>query len=147
VAVLSGCSDGQPTFPTGEVSGTVTYQGERISQGQIKFISKDTGNFATAAIKDGSYTVKAPLGMCKIEIQVQSTEIGAVPPQVPPQLKAMVEAKKKEMRDKGMQVPDELPQGTKGAAINLPDKYKSADTSGLEFEVKAGTQTKEWDLH
>jgi hypothetical protein len=143
VAVLSGCSGGQQTFPTGEVSGTVTYGGERISQGKITFISTETGNFGLAAINDGSYTVKAPLGMCKIEIQVQSTENQYT---IPPQQRKMVESKMKELREKGVKVPDQPLEGAKAPTIKLPEKYKSADTSGLQFDVQAGTQTKNWDL-
>jgi len=52
----------------------------------------------------------------------------------------------KAMKEKGMNVPDEPPQVAKRTTINLPEKYKFADKSGLEFEVKAGTQTKDWEL-
>ncbi len=147
LAVLSGCSGGaggQRAFPTGEVSGTVMYKGNRISLGKITFISTGgTGDFGSAGINDGYYTVQAPLGLCKIEIQVQSDENKyAVTPQ---QLK-MIKSKMKAMRDQGKNVPDEPPQVTKRPIIDLPDKYKFAEKSGLEFEVKAGKQTKEWDL-
>jgi hypothetical protein len=144
LAVFSGCSGGKGTFPTGEVSGTVTYKGKPIFLGKITFISTGVeGNFGSAIINDGAYTVKAPLGLCKIEIQMQSDENKyAVTPQ---QLK-MIKAKMKAMRDQGMKVPDEPPQVTKRPTVSLPEKYKFADKSGLEFEVKAGSQTKEWDL-
>jgi hypothetical protein len=143
LAVFSGCSGGQ-AFPTGEVSGRVTYKGEPISLGKITFISTGgTGNFGTGIINDGSYTVKAPLGPCKIEIQLQSGENKYA---VTPQQMKMIKSKMKAMKDKGVKVPDEPPQVTKRPTIDLPEKYKFADQSGLEFEVKAGKQTKEWDL-
>ena len=50
------------------------------------------------------------------------------------------------IRPDRVKVPEEQPQVTKRPTIDLPDKYKFADQSGLEFEVKAGKQTKEWDL-
>jgi hypothetical protein len=144
LAVFSGCSRGQRTFPTGEVSGTVTYKGERISLGKITFISTDgTGNFGSDIINEGKYTLKAPLGLCKIELQIQSDENKFA---VTPQQMKMIKSKMKAMKEQGMNVPDELPQVTKKTTINLPEKYKFADQSGLEFEVKAGTQTKDWDL-
>jgi hypothetical protein len=145
LAVFLGCSsDGPRTFPTGEVSGTVKYKGQPISLGKITFISKGgTGDFGTGAINDGAYTVKAPLGPCKIEVQMQSDENKNT---VSPQQLKMIKAKMKAMRDQGMKVPDELPQVTKRTAVNLPEKYKFADRSGLELEVKEGKQTKEWDL-
>jgi hypothetical protein len=145
LAVFSGCSsDGPRTFPTGEVSGTVKYKGEPISQGKITFITKGgTGDFGSGTINDGAYTVKAPVGLCKIEIQIMSDENkGAVPPE---QMK-MVKAKMKALRDQGVKVPDEPLQATKKPTVNIPDKYKIADQSGLELEVKAGKQTKDWEL-
>ena len=142
LAVFSGCSGGEP-FPTGEVSGTVTYKGERISLGKITFISTgEEGYFGSDIINDGSYTVKAPLGLCKIEIQMQSGENKYA---VSPQQFKMMRGKMKQMREKGMNVPDG-PTLAKRTTINFPAKYKVADRSGLEFEVKAGKQTKEWDL-
>jgi hypothetical protein len=64
---------------------------------------------------------------------------------VSPQQMKMIKAKMKAMKDQGMKVPDELPV-TKKSNFSLPDKYKMADKSGLELEVKAGKQTKDWDL-
>ena len=140
---FAGCSSGLRTFPTGEVSGKITFKGEPISLGKITFITTgSTGDFGTGIINDGAYTLDAPLGLCKIEIQMQTDENkGAVPPQ---QMK-MIKAKMKAMKDKGMKVPDELPV-TKKTTFNLPEKYKFADKSDLQFEVKAGKQTKDWDL-
>ena len=142
LAVSSGCSSG--TFPTGEVSGTVKFKGEPISQGKITFISTDgTGNFGSDIINDGLYKIKAPLGLCKIEIQVQSDENKYA---VSAQQMKMIKAKMKAMKAQGMNVPDEPPQAMKGPKINLPEKYKVADQSGLEFDVKSGTQAKDWEL-
>jgi hypothetical protein len=133
LAVFSGCSGGQ-TFPTGEVSGTVKYKGEPISLGKITFISTGReGNFGSAIINDGSYTVKAPLGPCRIEIQVQSDENKYA---VSPQQMKMIKSKMKAMKEKGMNVPDEPPQVAKRTTVNLPEKYKFADKSGLEFEER-----------
>src|SRR5207245_9040760 len=123
---------------------TVKYKGEPSSQGKITFITKGgTGDFGTGTINDGAYTVKAPVGLCKIEIQIHSDEKKGA---IPPQQMQMVKAKMKAMRDQGMKVPDEPLQVTKKPTIDLPEKYKVADRSGLEFEVKSGKQTKEWDL-
>jgi hypothetical protein len=122
----------------------VKYKGEPISLGKITFISTDSaGNFGSGIIHDGSYTLKAPLGRCKIEIQVQSDENKYA---VSPQQMKMIKSKMKAMKDKGVNVPDEPPQATRRPTVDLPEKYKFADQSGLELEVKAGTQTKEWDL-
>jgi hypothetical protein len=145
LAAFSGCSGGgERTFPTGEVSGTIKYKGEPISQGKVTFISKGgTGDFGSGAITDGAYTVKAPQGLCKIEIQIQSDENKYA---VTPEQMKMIKSKMKQMKDQGMNVPDEPPQLAKRPTVDLPQKYKIADQSGLEFEVKSGKQTKDWDL-
>lgn len=143
LAVFVGCSGGG-TFPTGEVSGTIKYKGEPISLGKITFISTDgTGHFGTGIINDGSYTARAPVGLCKIELQIQSDENKYA---IPPQQMKMIKAKMKAMKEQGKNVPDEPPQATKRMTHDLPDKYKFADKSGLEFKVEKGKQTKEWDL-
>src|SRR5437763_123836 len=107
-AIFSACSSGGPrTFPTGEVSGKVTYKGEPISLGKITFISTGgTGDFGTGIINDGSYTLKAPVGLCKIEIQIQSDENKYA---VTPQQMKMIKSKMKAMRDQGKNVLDEPP--------------------------------------
>src|SRR5262249_58090256 len=121
-----------------EVSGTVKYKGEPISLGKITFISAgESGDFGTGTINDGSYTVKAPLGPCKIEIQIDSEENKYA---VTPQQMQMIKSKMKAMKEKGMNVPD-APVVTKRTTVNLPEKYKFAKSSGLEFDVKDGTQT------
>jgi hypothetical protein len=138
-----GCTPGPRTFPTGEVSGKVTFKGEPISLGKITFISTGaTGDFGTGIINDGAYTLDAPLGMCKVEVQMQTDDNKYA---VSPQQMQMIKAKMKAMKDQGMKVPDEIPV-TKKSNFTLPDKYKMADKSGLEFDVKAGKQPKDWDL-
>jgi hypothetical protein len=141
--VFAGCSSGGRTFPTGQVSGKITFKGEPISLGKITFISTgEAGDFGTGIINDGVYTLLAPLGPCKIEVQLQSDENKYA---VSPHQMKMVKSKMKAMRDKGMKVPDDVPV-TKKSTINLPDKYKFADKSDLVFEVQSGKQTRDWDL-
>jgi hypothetical protein len=143
LTAFAGCSSGGRTFPTGEVSGKVTFKGEPISLGKITFITTGpTGDFGTGIINDGVYTLDAPLGLCKVEIQMQTDENKYA---VPPQQMKMVKAKMKAMKDQGMKVPDDLPV-TKKSTFTLPDKYKMADKSGLTLDVKDGKQTMDWDL-
>ncbi len=140
---LTGCSRGSRTFPTGIVSGKVTFKGEPISLGKITFITKEgSGDFGTGIINDGAYTLDAPLGLCKIEIQMQTDQNKYA---VSPQQMKMIKSKMKAMKDQGMNVPDEPPV-TKRSTFTLPEKYKYADKSGLEFDVKTGKQTWDKDL-
>jgi hypothetical protein len=144
LALALGCSKSGHNYPTGEVSGTVKYKGEPISQGKIMFLSTgQDGYFATGQITDGKYNVPdAPAGKCRIEIQPQSKEnVGAIPPQ---QMR-MAKAQLAKMKAEGKQVPDEL-QKTKRPTVDFPKKYMTAQTSGLEMDVQKGKQTKDWDL-
>jgi len=143
LTVIAGCSSNGRTFPTGEVSGKVSFKGEPISYGKITFISTGaTGDFGTGIINDGAYTLDAPLGPCKVEMQMQTDENKYA---VSPQQMKMIKAKMKAMKDQGMKVPDELPV-TKKSSFSLPEKYKMAEKSGLVLDVKTGKQTKDWDL-
>jgi hypothetical protein len=147
LAASSGCgSRSGRTYAMGEVSGTVKYKGQPISEGKITFISTGAeGDSGTGAIIDGEYAVpNAPAGMCRIEIHIQTNEnLYAINPQ---QMK-MMKSQMAKMKAQGMQVPDEQElKSAKKSTIDLPAKYKSAKTSGLELDVKTGKQTKDWDL-
>src|SRR5262245_30069125 len=103
LAVFSGCSGGQ-TFPMGEVSGTVKYNGQPISLGKITFISTGgAGHFGSGIINDGSYTLQAPLGPCKVEVQIQTDDNKYA---VTPQQMKMIKSKMKQMKEQGMNVPE-----------------------------------------
>src|SRR5262249_38748420 len=91
LAAIAGCSSSGRTFPTGEVSGKITFKGEAISLGKITFISTGaTGDFGTGIINDGVYKLDAPLGPCKIEVQMQTDETKY---SVSPQQMKMIKAK------------------------------------------------------
>jgi hypothetical protein len=69
VLVVSGCGDAGP--PMGEVTGTVTVDGEPAQEGAISFYPTDgKSSTAGAAIKGGRYTAQVPVGESKVEIRV-----------------------------------------------------------------------------
>jgi hypothetical protein len=124
-AVLSaGCTGGG----TGTVKGKITVNGNPLPSGLITFESQ-TGkkNAYAAAIRDGMYeTDQIPSGPCKITVvhsAIPAPESGG----------------------------NDLLAGRKGGArvagvVEVPRKYHSSDTSGLELEVKAGANTFDKDL-
>lgn len=67
--VMSGCGD--DGLPMGEVTGTVTVDGEPAQTGSIAFFPTD-GKSPTAggAIEGGRYTAQVPLGESKVEVRV-----------------------------------------------------------------------------
>jgi hypothetical protein len=106
---LFGCSRGHPTAP---VSGTVTYKGQPVAFGQVTFIHT-YGHTAFGPIKDGRYSMRAPVGDCRVAISSLESD----PPQDPKQ--------RKQIRP-GMVVPKSF----------IPEKYQRPDKSGLTFKVE-----------
>ncbi|OWK40888.1 hypothetical protein [Fimbriiglobus ruber] len=115
---LAGC--GGPG--TGDVSGTVAYDGKPVDLGSITFIPAD-GNGPTTGgtITGGKYAVaNVPTGAAKVRING-----------------AKVTGKKK------MYDGPDSPVVTTSTEM-LPAKYH--DATELKFDVKAGSQTKDFDL-
>ncbi|MBN9122996.1 MAG: hypothetical protein J0I06_28310 [Planctomycetes bacterium] len=103
------------------MSGTVTYDGKPVEDGHIKFIAADGQGTADDVIKSGKYTVrKAPVGNTKVSISgVKVTG-------------------QKKMYD----TPDSPTVPV--VAELLPAKYN--DKTELTFEVKRGSNEKNWEL-
>ncbi|HJZ94316.1 MAG TPA: hypothetical protein VKE40_25860 [Gemmataceae bacterium] len=88
-ALLAGCG-GRPTY---KVTGTVSWKGQPIADGQINFLPED-GNVhpATAKILNGRYEAHVPAGRMKVEIYAdqdmgydpamhQNVKKGLIPPE------------------------------------------------------------------
>jgi hypothetical protein len=126
---ICGCGAGGK--PTGTVSGTVTYKGEPLPQGQVIFFGPNN-QVASASIEEGGkYTAtKVPLGEVKVAV--------TTPPA--PSKQAIKAAKDKKRFERG--VPITLPENT----ISIPKKYENPEQSGLSLTVKAGSQPYDIDL-
>lgn len=65
-ALFVGCSGKEKTYT---VSGTVTYQGERVPDGSISFVPADPKlSPQGASIKEGKYTAKVRKGTMTVRI-------------------------------------------------------------------------------
>ena len=119
-----GCSGGADT---GTVSGTVSVDGNVPAEGSsINFISTSGGSStAGGLIEQGKYSVKVPVGATKVEIRIPRPQGGA----------ARVAPKAGPGSEKGSGGPIEE---------SLPPEYN--DKSTLTFEVKSGTNEKNWDV-
>ncbi|MFO0822580.1 MAG: hypothetical protein U0792_05575, partial [Gemmataceae bacterium] len=119
LVVVLGCGGGADT---GEVSGSVKFDGKPVEEGSISFIALE-GNAPTAGgvIKGGKYTAtKVPVGAAKVSISA---------------VKVVGKKKAYDTPDsKEIDITEPL----------LPAKYNTA--SELRFDVKPGTQTKDFDL-
>lgn len=120
VGLLStGCD-----VPTeGEISGSVTVNGKVPADGSsITFIPMDgKSSTAGALLKEGRYTVRAPLGVCKVDIRVPRPIV-----------------------KKGRPTGGPGAEGGGWIEESLPAKYN--DQTELTFEVKPGKNLKDWDI-
>jgi hypothetical protein len=115
-ATCAGGCQGDPS--QGTVQGEVTFDGQPLKEGSIRFSPVD-GQSATAGarISDGKFTAKVPVGKHKVEINAPK-------------------ATGRKMRA-GDEMVDELTE-------LLPPKYNSQST--LDADVKRGTQPLRFDL-
>ncbi len=131
----------------GTISGQVTYQGRPLPNGAIEFRfvspSGDQVDFRTTGIVDGAYRLEhAPLGKALIAVKTGKSEIKSNPmPHRMPTFKI-----------KGTRSPAASPpRPTESHPINpdfvaIPAKYAKPETSGLEINVSAGSNTKNIEL-
>lgn len=110
--IVAGCGK-----RTGEVYGTVTYQGESLPGGSVTFFGKDNQIIGSATIADGKYRIKQlPTGEAKITVT-----------SAPPRSKSKADA---------IEAPGQPPPKT----VEIPPKYGNPDSSGQTIKVKAGPQ-------
>ncbi|MFL6547018.1 MAG: hypothetical protein ACJ8LM_17785, partial [Candidatus Udaeobacter sp.] len=78
VIVACGCS-GKP--PMGDVKGTVTVNGEPLSEGAVRFIPVN-GNTPTTGgtIRDGKFRVTVPVSKQRVEISANVIDREKTPP-------------------------------------------------------------------
>lgn len=114
-----GCGPSGP--PMGEVSGTVTIDGQPAQTGSVAFFPTDgVSSTAGGPITEGKYTAKVPLGEAKVEIRVPR-EVG---------------------QKKLYNTPDSPVASV--FAETLPPKYN--DQSELLYTVEKGRQEKNFEL-
>ncbi|MGQ9823273.1 MAG: carboxypeptidase-like regulatory domain-containing protein [Thermogutta sp.] len=143
--ITNGCSKGSG-LKTGSVSGTVTFQGKPVANAQVVFQPKQGGQNAVGTTDaNGRYTLMtgtdrgALIGEHRVTVTVQSgaeklSGIDAADPSAA-YGQAMVAAASG--RPPAAQTP---------SAGGIPAKYGDPATSGLEFTVKAGSNTINLDL-
>ncbi|WP_439628542.1 hypothetical protein [Gemmata sp.] len=120
LGAAAGCGSGDA--PSAEVSGSVTFDGKPVEEGGISFNAAD-GNApgGGGVIKGGKYTAtRVPIGATKVSITA---------------VKVVGQKKAYDAPDSPM---------TPITEPLLPAKYNTA--TELRYDVKPGTQTKDFDL-
>ena len=119
VCLLAGCVNAvEAERLTSQVTGKVTYNGEPLKMGNVKF-QPPTGAFAMADINpDGTYSLNAIVGKNQV----------------------MIVSKEPEDPNGG-----DVPANRKIPKIFIPEKYGSP-AAGIEFEVGPAENTANFDL-
>ena len=125
LGLLSGCGP-----KAGDVTGRVLFKGTPLPAGRITFLCEG-GNkpVVTRDIRDGAYTMQGlPLGQARVTVVT-------IPP-APSSPAGPIQSP----------VPTDVPSAPAGPYVEIPDRYRMPDTSGLTYTVTAGSQTKNWEL-
>lgn len=116
VVGVSACGSAQPK---GSLSGTVTYKGNPIKQGQLQIFSQEVGIGAVAPIADGKFALEEPVPV--------GTYQAAVAPLFAP--------------------PDPTqPSTAQNRPLDIPLKAQNEKTSGLSVTIKEGANQAELAL-
>ena len=110
---VAGCGGKRTTLPTGTVSGTITFNGEPVSEGFVNFISTETGQGETVALGSGgefAFTEPVVIGPYAVFVTPPEGE----PPTV--------------------ENPTPAPPDPK----NIPKKYRTDATTDFKVEVQEG---------
>lgn len=115
-----GCGGKKPT-----VSGTVSYKGEKLGNGNVTFIGADNKAAVSPINADGTYRVNdAPVGAVKITVETAPIPEQSSSPMM-----------------KGVDMPDMKGKSSNvGKYVKIPARYKDPAQSGLTYQVKSGAQ-------
>jgi hypothetical protein len=104
---------------TGSITGEVKYNGQLLPIGDIAFLSQEGDRQVRHAdIIDGKYSIPSiPVGQAKVIVTTWQPQPRKGSP------------------------PPPVPK-----AILIPERYGNPDQSGLTYEVKAGSQTNDFNL-
>ena len=132
----TGCSGGSHSGPPmGEVTGTITYQGNPVALANVVFIPQIKGTAAAAAVTDSS-------GRYRLSISGEQTGAIAGTYQVSIALRAPYDGPIPD----GMSVAYAKETFQNQGKPLIPAKYFSASTSGLVAAVEPGRNTFDFDL-
>ncbi len=133
LCLVAGCGGGSSAVegPTGTVSGKLTYNGAAVPEGcVVVFMPVDGALSATGVVgADGSFKLQMK-GTADIVAGQYKISIGTPVVEETPE-----QSMEREMAGK------KLPEYKE-----VPEKYRTADTSGETFEVKEGANTYDLDM-
>ncbi len=144
--LVAGCGGGSSsdgfTGDRGQVSGTITLDGQPLEKGcQVLFMAQSGGYTATGVVEDGGrYTLVYAGG--------EGLPVGDYKVQVAPPVAVDSSGANQTVDPAKMASQMRLQRGAQKAEDTgpVPSKYKSTDTSGLRFKVEANQNTADFKL-
>jgi hypothetical protein len=116
---LGSCGGGPPM---GEVSGKVTFEGRPVAEGRVSFMNTTAGTGGEGQLKDGAYTLSAPLPPGDYKVMVTPLTV------------------RQQDGGKGPVVGVEKP------APDIPPKYRTIGSTDLKATVKGGPNELNFDM-
>ena len=110
---VSACSKGIRKIT---VNGTVSYKGQKLSSGLLQFVGENGAYSASSIQPDGKYIMT--------DVVPGETKIGIM--QTP--------------ESSGSSGGDTRPGSPKLPPVNLPEKFRNAETSGVKYTITADTR-------
>jgi hypothetical protein len=146
--LVVGCGPGQ-----GRVSGRVLYNGQPLPGGRLTFLPADpTRNSVGAELDEqGNYEAVLPAGEVKVSVDNRELEPrGPKDAGLPKDINLPSDIKKLLASAKADKAPPPSPAQAAdkpaGRYVPIPAKYYLAETSGLTFTVKSGSQQHDIEL-
>jgi len=137
VLCISGCGGKRrlPEGETGSVAGTITTDGQPVAiGGKVVMIETNRALVASGLIAtDGTYALQMRGGP---EILAAFYAVSITPPPAP-----ALTVEQQEALARGITPDVQTPEWRE-----IPKRYRSAETSGLAFEVKPGVNTFDLDM-
>lgn len=122
----TGCGGGSGGKGSSKVSGTVMYQGKPVPTGTVTFFDEKKDIVGSASISNGSYTAEGlPIGKAVVTV--------TTPPEVKP--------------DPKHPQPKDRPGDPPLSVVPIPAQYGNPQNSGLNCDVKPGSQEFPIALH
>ncbi len=81
--LICGCGHSKKELPTYGVSGTVNLDGKPLAEGEIYFVTKETGQIDIVPVKDGKFEGDAKAGSRRVEIRAYNIETPKPPADMP----------------------------------------------------------------
>ena len=81
--LVCGCGHSKEELPTYAVSGTVNLDGAPLAEGEIYFVTKETGQIDIVPVKDGKFEGEAKAGSRRVEIRAYNIETSKPPADMP----------------------------------------------------------------